>query len=125
ALAELGRFAEWLAAADAAIAPAESLAQPYSFYHAYWARAAVHVAKGDPAGIRESVARIEQIRGDMFALTSNAAGLLGYANALSSRTAEAIESLEGLVVPGTPRRNAFSPRPRDVLFLGETYLLAG
>ena len=125
ALAELGRFADGFAAADAAIAHAESLAQPYSIYHAYWARAAVHLAKGDAAGIRESVARIEQITGEVFQLAANAAGLLGYANALSERTAEAIECLEGLVLRGTPRRNAYSPRPRHVLSLGETYLLAG
>ena len=121
--AEVGRFADGLAMATTAIEQAESLAQPYGIYHAYWARAAVHLAKGDHDKAIEAVTRIGRINGEAFPLIENVAGLVGYAEALTGKLGEAVARLESAAVGNRRPRNAFTGK-RDVLYLGEAYLQA-
>ena len=120
ALAEVGRFAEGISAAEQAIEQAETLAHPYSLYHAYWARAAVHLGRGEHERAVEAVSRIRQVSGTNVAFAHNAAGLLGHAHALAGRSIEALQLLED--VNAREHRTAFV-QYRDVLSLGEAYML--
>ena len=122
ALAEVGRFAEGLTTAEGVIREGQAAAHPYSLYHAYWARAVVHLGRGEPERAGEAASRIRQLAaGTIGPFVYNAAGLLGHAHALAGRSTEALRLLEGVDL-ARERRNDFTAH-RYALSLREACLL--
>jgi class 3 adenylate cyclase/tetratricopeptide (TPR) repeat protein len=120
-LAEVGRFPDGLAVAHQATEQAQAIDQGYGLYHGFWARAAVHLGRGEHEQAVEAATRVRRIYLETSAFSDNAGGLLGYAHVLAGRPAEAIALLEEVV--GSERlRNAFNGH-RDIISLAEAYLL--
>jgi len=124
ALADVGRFDEALASADEAVRRVDATTHPYRRYHAYWARVAVHLERGDSQRALEEIAhmRVALRETDMRQLADNVAGLAGRAHALAGRLDEAVTLLERALAASA--RDAFAGH-RDILYLGEAYLAAG
>ena len=121
ALADVGRFAEALATADGAVERVDTQTHPYRRYHAYWARVAVHLERGDHDGAAEEMkpmwAALRET--DMHQLADNVSGLAGRVLALAERGNEAVTFLERALAGSG--RDAFAGH-RDMLYLADAYL---
>jgi tetratricopeptide (TPR) repeat protein len=115
ALSELGLFSRALAVAEQAVERAEALGKPYSLFHPYWARAAVHLEKGDHQRAAEAATRGWSARGDIPRLNRRARRVAHAAGRLSMQS----ELLQWLRRRAAPER---LHRPRDMLYLGAAYL---
>jgi class 3 adenylate cyclase/tetratricopeptide (TPR) repeat protein len=123
ALSELGLFSRALAVADQVVERAEALGKPYSLFHAYWARAAVHLEKGDHQRATEAATRAGRAGTESDIPRLHQTGILAHALTLAGRPLEALELLQPVTL-ASQRRNAFTGQ-RDVLYLGVAYLGAG
>ncbi len=124
ALTDIGRFAEAVATADDAVRRLDAQTHPYRRYHAYWARVAVHLERGDHRRAMEEMTHmwVAVRETDMQQLADNVSGLTGRAHALAGRASEAVTFLERAL--GGSTRDAFAGH-RDIVYLGHAYLDAG
>ena len=124
ALADIGRFADAMASADDAVRRVDAETHPYRRYHGYWARAAVHLERGDHEGATEEIERmwVALRETDMPRMADNVSGLTGHARVLAGAPHEAVTMLVRALAGST--RDAFSGH-RDIFYLGHAYLAAG
>jgi class 3 adenylate cyclase/tetratricopeptide (TPR) repeat protein len=125
-LAELGEFARAEEAAEVTMDAVETWERPWNLLNACWQVGSFHCLKGD---FHRAVPLLERgisagIESGFKRTTAIAAGVLGYALALSGRAAEGAERLE----QGLRHMEALGVtwvHCQRVNFLGEAYLLAG
>ena len=124
ALADIGRFTEATATADDAVQRVDPQTHPYRRYHAYWARVAVHLERGEHERAVEDMEHmwVALRETDMQQLADNVSGLGGHAHALAGRVTEAVTFLERALAGSA--RDAFAGH-RDLFYLGDAYLRAG
>lgn len=121
ALADVGRFADAMATADDAVRGVDAQTHPYRRYHAYWARVAVHLERGDHECALEEMKHmwVALRETDMQQLADNVSGLAGHAHALAGRGDEAVTFLERALARSA--RDAFAGH-RDIFYLADAYL---
>jgi class 3 adenylate cyclase/tetratricopeptide (TPR) repeat protein len=125
-LAELGEFARAEEAAEVTMGAVETWERPWNLLNACWQVGSFHCLKGD---FHRALPLLERgisagIESGFKRTTAIAAGVLGYALALSGRAAEGAERLE----QGLRHMEALSVtwmHCQRVNFLGEAHLLAG
>jgi class 3 adenylate cyclase/tetratricopeptide (TPR) repeat protein len=125
-LAELGRFDEGLAVAQAAQRMAIASGRPITLANGQRALGEVHLHKGE---LTEAIVALEQAVAlardrQVPRLLPNSTTSLGYASALAGRTSESLPLLEEGVARGAAMQIHFAQSMRCTL-LGEGYLLAG
>jgi DNA-binding SARP family transcriptional activator len=122
ALAEVGRFAEAMATADEAVRQVQPPASPYVRCHQYWARAAVHLERGEHEQAADDIEHmwVTLRETDMPRIEAHVSGLTGHAHALAGRAREAVTFLERSLAGA---RDSFAGH-RDVFYLGDAYLRA-
>lgn len=125
ALAELGEFAEAIAAAEESTRIAEVARQPYSVAVADYTLGRSYLRKGDLArAIAVLEAGWKRCReADLPANADHLAGSLGYAYTLAGRVGEGLPLLELAVHEAESTSRHF--HSLSVVWLGEAHLLAG
>ena len=125
-LAELGEFAEAIAAGEESLRVAQAAGRPHSEVWARWGLGSAHLRHGDFAAATRvlepglALCRATEIR---FALPFVAA-FLGSATLWSGRAADAVPLLEEAVEASTAMR-ILGRRPWFITFLAEAYLVLG
>jgi tetratricopeptide (TPR) repeat protein len=125
ALAELGDFAEAIAAAETATRIAEAAREPYSLPVADYTLGRCFLGRGD---VRRAIAVVSEgwsrcRDAELPANADHLAGSLGYAYAPARRDHEALPLLERAVREGTSTSRHF--HSLSLVWLGEAHLLAG
>jgi tetratricopeptide (TPR) repeat protein len=126
ALAELGEFVEGMAVAQEAVQRAEARAQPWGTFHAYWALAAVCLARGEHVVALQPLAHMRRIAGetDTQTLPRITEALIGHGHALAGRPADAVACLEKSFALQGARHHAFLVT-QDTNYLAEAYRRSG
>jgi tetratricopeptide (TPR) repeat protein len=125
ALAELGEFDEAHVRCREAVRIAGALDRPTGLIDAHLGLGVVHLLRGD---LEEAVSALRRGLaapglGDHVILLQATRACLAYAEALSGRAAEAIQSLERIVAQASAMRTVGPAR--IITYLGEAYLLGG
>ncbi|HUG37682.1 MAG TPA: AAA family ATPase [Candidatus Limnocylindrales bacterium] len=125
-LAEQGRFEEGIVHAQEGIRLAEALDHPYSLAFGWWVLAYVHITRGELLPAVDLLERGQALsrERDLTYFTVAGAASLGYAYALSGRTAESIPLLEH-AVSAVETMGHGALQPLFLMYLGEAYALAG
>ena len=127
ALAERGEFVEAIARCTEAIHIAEAAGHPYSVTVMYRGMGHLHLRRGDLHQATLALEHaLEVCQGvDSPPLFHALSSTLGYAYALSGRSAEAIPLLEEAVERPVMAAGSFEGQSLRTLWLSEAYLLAG
>jgi tetratricopeptide (TPR) repeat protein len=127
ALAERGEFVEAIARCTEAIHIAEAAGHPYSVTVMYRGMGHLHLRRGDLHQATLALEHaLEVCQGvDSPPLFHALSSTLGYAYALSGRSAEAIPFLEEAVERPVMAAGSFEGQSLRTLWLSEAYLLAG
>ena len=127
ALAERGEFVEAIARCTEAIHIAEAVGHPYSVTVMYRGMGHLHLRRGDLHQATLALEHaLEVCQGvDSPPLFHAVSSTLGYAYALSGRSAEAIPLLEEAVERPVMAAGSFEGQSLRTLWLSEAYLLAG
>jgi tetratricopeptide (TPR) repeat protein len=121
-----GRFNEGIVNGQESLRLAEAFDHPYSLANTCWDFAHLQIIRGElshASGLLErGLALCRKWNLTFFSVAHT--GVLGYAYALSGRSAEAIPALEH-ALSAIEAIGYGSQRPRFLEYLGEAYLLAG
>ena len=125
ALLDQGKFEEGTVLGREAVHLAEVLDHPYSLTFATWSLGPLHIARGELDQATRLLERGVTVSRE-WNLTLHSvqnAGFLGYAYALSGRTAEGIQLLEDALRAAEAMRHGVV-QPLFLMCLGEAYVLA-
>jgi class 3 adenylate cyclase/tetratricopeptide (TPR) repeat protein len=121
-----GRFNEGIIHGQEGLRVAEALDHPYSLANTCWHLAHLQIIRGEFSHAADLIDRALALsrQWHLTFFTVAHMGILGYAHALSGRSAEAIPALEHAL--STIETMGYgSQRPRFLGYLGEAYVLAG